>query len=87
MGLFAEALRASPWAEVLRQEGEEEGRQKGALRMLNILIQKRFGDVSESRIAALHLLSIDQLEELAELLLQSKSLDEFIDHVARMRDN
>ena len=91
MSLQAEALRASPWADVFKQEGEQKGEQKGkqkeALRMLNILLQGRFGDVSESVQAALHLLSTDKLEELAKLFLQSNSLDEFIAHIARVRDD
>ncbi len=87
MSLQAEALRASPWADLFKQEGKQEGKQEEALRMLTILLQCRFGNVSESLQAALGFLSADQLEELAKRLLQSNSLDEFIAYLTRVRDN
>lgn len=79
MGLQAEALRASPLGILLKEEGKKEEAQ----RMLTILLQWRFGDVPESLQATLRSLSADRLEELATLLLQGTSLDEFIASISQ----
>ena len=74
MGLMEEALRASPWADLF----EQRGRQLEALRMLTIFLESRFGDVPEALTVTLGSLSVEQLEELADVCFDASSLDEFI---------
>jgi len=83
MSLQAEALRASPWADLFKREGQQEE----ALRMLTILLQWRFGDVPESLRATLRSLNAPQLEELGKQLFGANSLDEFIAAIPQETDN
>ena len=87
MSLQAEALRASPWADLFKQEGKKEGRLEEALQMLGIMLEWRFGDVPESLRGTLRSLNAPQLEELAKRLLQGTSLDEFIAAIPQETDN
>jgi hypothetical protein len=79
MSLQAEALRASPWADLFQREE--------ALRMLGIMLEWRFGDVPESLRATLRSLNAPQLEGLAKRLLQGISLDEFIASIPQTDNN
>ncbi len=79
VSLQAEALRASPWADLFKREE--------ALEMLGIMLEWRFGDVPESLRATLRSLNALQLEELAKRLLQGTSLDEFIASIPQETDN
>jgi len=83
MSLQAEALRASPWADLF----EQRGRQLEALQMLARLVRRRFGDVPESLLATWRSLSVEELERLGDLFVDASSLDEFIAAIPQETDN
>jgi len=83
MSLQAEALRASPWAELFKQQGQQEE----ALRMLMRLVRRRFGEVPESLPTTMRSLSVEELEELGDLFVDVTSLDEFIASIPQETDN
>lgn len=69
MSLQAEALRASPWADLF----EQRGRQLEALQMLARLVRRRFGDLPESLLATWRSLSLEDLEKLGDLFVDANS--------------
>ncbi len=63
-------LEESPWyQEILQQE---------ARRILQRMLQRRFGEVPVSVQTALLGLSVEELEELVDVAVTATSLDEFI---------
>ncbi len=94
MDLERQALLESPWGQAIleqgaergreegreqgREEGREQGREEGELRQLQRQLRRRFGEVPELVETTLPLLNVEQLEELAECLIEVNSLDEFI---------
>jgi predicted transposase/invertase (TIGR01784 family) len=52
-----------------RQEGKQEGRQDEAINLLMRILSKRFGKLTNSYIENIHKLTIAQLEDLGEALL------------------
>ncbi|NEP46930.1 MAG: hypothetical protein F6K35_50215, partial [Okeania sp. SIO2H7] len=82
MGLQVEALRASPIASVLRQEGEEEG----TLEMLKVLIALRFGNVPKSLELVLIFLNTEELQQLVKPLLEAKAIDEFVAFIHKVME-
>jgi predicted transposase YdaD len=83
MSLQAEALRASPWADLF----EQRGRQLEALQMLARLVRRRFGDLPESLLGAWRSLSVEELEKLGDLFVDANSLDEFIASIPQTDNN
>jgi hypothetical protein len=79
MSLQAEALRASPWADLFQREE--------ALRMLARLVRRRFGDLPESLLGAWRSLSVEELEKLGDLFVDANSLDEFIASIPQTDNN
>jgi predicted transposase YdaD len=73
-------LRESPWYQTILQEGlakgEQQGIQQGEFELVNRLIKKRFGEVSENTKFKIKNLSIEQLELLGESLFDFNSLDD-----------
>ena len=69
------------------QEAREEGRQNEATSMLKRLLSKRFGEIDDRRIQIINKLSLEQLEELGEALLDFSKITELDDwlefHVAK----
>jgi predicted transposase YdaD len=59
-----------------KQEGRQEGRQNEARLLLLRLLSKRFGALSDRQLQAIHSLSLAQLEELGEVLLDFQALSE-----------
>ncbi|WP_311381508.1 DUF4351 domain-containing protein [Anabaena sp. PCC 7938] len=51
------------------QEGRQEGRQEGEMILLMRLLSKRFGKLSSNYIENINKLTIEQLEDLGEALL------------------
>ncbi len=51
------------------QKGEQKGEHKGAVRFLNILLNRRFGEIDPSIINRIQVLSTEQLETLGEEIL------------------
>ena len=58
------------------QEARQEGRQVEASLMLKRLLSKRFGKLNDRRLEAINNLSLEQLEELGEALLDFTDIAE-----------
>jgi hypothetical protein len=82
MGLQVEALRASPIADVLRQEGQQDG----TLEMLKVVIALRFGNVPEFLDTILIFLSTEELQQLVKPLLEAKAIDEFVASIHKVME-
>ena len=71
-------LRESPWYNEILQEGlqkgHQEGRQEGELLLVLRLLTRRFGLLSEQRTEQIRQLSVPQLEDLGEALLDFESM-------------
>jgi predicted transposase YdaD len=70
-------LRESPWYQEIRQEGKQEGELTFALR----LITRRFGSIAPDQEIKIRNLSLPQLEELGEALLdfsQASDLEDWL---------
>ena len=90
MDIGHQALLESPWGQSILEEGErrgrekaakrglEEGRKEEAVRILQRQLRLRFGEVPELVETTLPRLNVEQLEELAECLIDVNSLDEFM---------
>jgi len=65
-------LRDSPWYQQILQEGEKEGEVKLVLRQLN----RRFGTLDQTLEQQIRGLSLEQLERLAEQLLEFSTVEE-----------
>ncbi len=86
MDLERQALLESPLGQAIlaqgaeqgREEGREQGREEAERRILQRQLRRRFGEVPELVETTLQRLNVEQLEELAECLIEVNSLDEFI---------
>ena len=71
-------LRESPWYnEIFKeglQKGHQEGRQEGELLLVLRLLTRRFGLLSDQRTEQIRQLSVPQLEDLGEALLDFESM-------------
>jgi len=61
-----------------RQEGRREGRQEGELAVLRRQIEKRFGALPIWASERLVALTVSELEELGERVLDAKSVEELL---------
>lgn len=66
---------SNPWIRIGHRDGLEEGRRQGELSLAMRLLQKRFGELGEGRIARLRALELEQLETLAEAIFELDSLE------------
>jgi hypothetical protein len=57
-------------------EGRQEGRQQGGSAVLLRQLRRRFGVLDAPRVECIQALSIPQLDDLAEALLDFKTLDD-----------
>ncbi|NJK28264.1 MAG: DUF4351 domain-containing protein [Coleofasciculaceae cyanobacterium SM2_3_26] len=57
-----------------KEEGREEGREEGARSLVMRLLTRRMGELPEAIAAKIESLSIEQLEDLVEALLDFQSL-------------
>ncbi len=88
-------LRESPWyQEILEQglaegmeKGMQQGMQQGALRQLLRLLRVRFHMAPPSIQIKLQQLDADQLEQMVDVALAAKSLDEFMLQVPALPGN
>jgi predicted transposase YdaD len=62
--------------EVAKQEGRQEGETIGEARMVVRLLDRRFGKVSTQLVARIQQLTLPQLEELGEALLDFADIAE-----------
>ncbi|MDJ0662323.1 MAG: DUF4351 domain-containing protein [Crocosphaera sp.] len=56
-----------------RKEGREEGRQEGEANLIIRLLTRRFGQLSEDFLTQIRGLSVEQLENLGDALLDFES--------------
>ncbi len=71
-------LRESPWYQEILQEGEKQGEKAEAIILISRQLKKRFGRVEESVQEHIRQLSVPQLEELGESLLDFSSLNDLL---------
>jgi len=69
-------LRESPWYQQILQEGRQEGRQEGELQLVLRLLNRRFGALNATLEQQIRGLSVEQLETLAEELLEFSTVEE-----------
>lgn len=62
-------LTESPWYQQILKEGEQRGRQQEAVTLIMRQLTRRFGLLAPEIQERLRRLSLDQLEELSEVLL------------------
>ncbi|MCT7951429.1 DUF4351 domain-containing protein [Ancylothrix sp. C2] len=81
MNLAMEALQESPLGKTIAQQGREQGQFEGkkqeAQRYLLRLLNRRFGEIPAPIQTQIQNLTVEQLEELGEILLTANSLEEF----------
>ena len=91
MNFQTQALLESPWGQEILKQGVEEGREAGevqeARRLIQRMIQRRFGEVSEAVEANLQRLNREQLETVAETLMDVNSLEELMAAFPPLTDN
>jgi len=61
-----------------REEGEQTGEQRGEQRLITRLLQRRFGELPSEASTSVHALSVAQLEELGEALLDFSGIDDLL---------
>ncbi|MEH2375407.1 MAG: DUF4351 domain-containing protein [Nostoc sp.] len=61
-----------------KQEGKKEGKQKGQQRLILRLLQKRVGELSPELQERIQSLSLNQLENLGEALLDFTAMEDFL---------
>ena len=60
------------------QKGRQEGRQEGELALLRRLIEKRFGSLTRRADERLAALSVSELEDLSERVLDAASIEDLL---------
>ncbi len=63
--------------ELAKQEGKQEGKQEEGQRLVTRLLNRRFGEINSSLVEQIQALSVEQLEELAEALLDFSTPTDF----------
>lgn len=67
-------MRESVIYQEILEEGRQEGRQEGERSLILRLLSRRFGELPEATRSRIETLSIEQLEALAEALLDFGSI-------------
>ncbi|GCL39611.1 hypothetical protein SR1949_47380 [Sphaerospermopsis reniformis] len=83
LGISLERSRAY---QEIKQEGREEGRQETALNLVIRLLTKRFGELPEEVINNIAKLSLTNLENLGEALLDFTSLQDVQIWLSQLQD-
>jgi predicted transposase YdaD len=66
------------------QKGELRGKKKEALELISRQLKRRFGNVQSSIEPQLRALSLEQLENLAEELLDFKNQNDLVNYLANI---
>ncbi|MFN3926483.1 MAG: DUF4351 domain-containing protein, partial [Pseudanabaenaceae cyanobacterium] len=66
------------------QQGLQQGRHREALSLVLRLVNRKFGNLASDRIFELESLTVEQLEELAESLLDINTLDSFYQYLEHL---
>ncbi|PNW31519.1 UNVERIFIED_CONTAM: hypothetical protein BEN50_19805 [Euhalothece sp. KZN 001] len=69
-------LRESPWYQQILQEGEQIGERQGEAKLVLRLLNRRFGVLNPTLEQQIQELSVEQLETLAEELLDFSTVEE-----------
>uniref|UniRef100_UPI0036F2199C DUF4351 domain-containing protein n=1 Tax=Umezakia ovalisporum TaxID=75695 RepID=UPI0036F2199C len=69
-------LRESPWYQEILKEGLQQGRLEGETLMVLRLLQRRLGTLDDTVKQQIQMLSVEQLESLAEELLDFRDIQE-----------
>ncbi|MCT7972494.1 DUF4351 domain-containing protein [Laspinema olomoucense] len=77
LNFATQALLESPWGQEILNQGVEEGRQE-TRQLIQRMIQRRFGEVSEAVEANLQRLNWEQLQTVADTLIDVNSLEELM---------
>ena len=67
-------LQESPWYNEILKEGLQKGRQEGEVSLVLRLLTRRFRLLSEQRTEQIRQLSVPQLEDLGEALLEFEGM-------------
>jgi predicted transposase/invertase (TIGR01784 family) len=80
-------ITQSRFYQEILQEGRQEGRQEGEANLVLRLLTRRFGSLSTEQSDRLKALSIPQLEELAEALLDFTELSDLLDWLGQQEES
>ncbi|QDZ41527.1 DUF4351 domain-containing protein [Euhalothece natronophila Z-M001] len=69
-------LRESPWYQQILKEGIQGGRQEGEVQLVLRLLKRRFGVLDKGLQQQIQRLSVEQLEALAEELLDFSTVQD-----------
>ncbi len=83
LNFATQALLESPWGQEILQEGEVQE----ARRLIQRIILRRFGEVSEAVEANLQRLNREQLETVVDMLIEVNSLEELMAAFPPVTDN
>ncbi|MCT7982159.1 DUF4351 domain-containing protein [Laspinema sp. A4] len=84
---FTQAFVESPWGQEIFKQGLEQGRQEVVRRIIQRMIRHRFRKVSEAVEANLQRLNREQLEMVADRLIDGNSLEELMAAFPPVTDN
>ena len=79
-----EIMQESVIYQDILQKGEERGKKQEALQLILRLLTRRFGAIEPEREQQIRTLSITQLEELAEALLDFSSQSDLVNYLANI---
>ncbi len=79
-------LRESPWYQEILREGERQGRQEESRSLVLKLLRRRVGDLPPDLTAQVQVLSLAQLEVLAEALLEFTELADLVNWLDSQAD-
>jgi len=77
-------LQESPWYNEILKEGLQKGRQEGEVSLVLRLLTRRFGLLSEQRTEQIRQLSVPQLEDLGEALLEFEGMTDLEQYLFRL---
>ncbi|EAZ88803.1 hypothetical protein CY0110_01080 [Crocosphaera chwakensis CCY0110] len=66
-------MKESVIYQAIKAEGKEEGRQEGEVNLILRLLNRRFGQISPDFLTQVQTLSVEELEDLGEALLDFHS--------------
>ena len=80
-------ITQSRFYQEILQEGRQEGRQEGEVSLILRLLNRRVGSVPDTQIQQIGGLAVEQLEELAEALLDFTDLADLVDWLAQQLES
>ena len=71
-------ITQSRFYQEIKLEGRQEGLQEGEANLLIRQLKRRFGDLSDAQVAQIRHLSVPQLEDLGEALLDFRDMGDLV---------